>query len=347
LSNFFEPVRDTPDREFGRFVMLATREYGRGRVVAFGDSTTWSNFSAFLPGKRELFMGCVDWLSRADSGIPWRAAMLWAALACGGILLWRLRLDWDVVVGARAASAVLCGLVVVSSLGTLWCNSVFPRSTPRDAGRRMVAFVMTPGWWKLPVRSLSVDRSVGIQVFSEWTLRLGLYYGVHDNVLDACSSARTVILTDSEREVTDREKRALADFLREGGTVLALLRGDGGGWREWLADLGFRADDSAVSGARSVRAGSAYWTIGPCRRVGGGHALLLDDSQASVLSKAVIGGGRLYVSTLAGEFTDASMGGDDNVVPDDAMKRRYSLAYGLIECVTTGKDTEALTRYYR
>jgi len=40
---------------YGAFVQLWATRHGRGRVLAFTDSTIWSNFSAFEPGNIELF----------------------------------------------------------------------------------------------------------------------------------------------------------------------------------------------------------------------------------------------------------------------------------------------------
>jgi len=56
-SNFYPQVLDFAQARYGAFVKLWATSLGRGRVLGFTDSTIWSNFCFFDPGKSELFMG--------------------------------------------------------------------------------------------------------------------------------------------------------------------------------------------------------------------------------------------------------------------------------------------------
>lgn len=68
--NFFGNLAfDLRDR-FGVFLQAASRRFGRGRVFLFGDSTCFSNFCLYGPGKRELLLGAVDYLNRRGRRLP-------------------------------------------------------------------------------------------------------------------------------------------------------------------------------------------------------------------------------------------------------------------------------------
>jgi hypothetical protein len=62
-SNFYPQVEDRPESRYGAFVQLLGVRAGEGRIAAFTDSTIWSNFCYFEPGKSELSVGLVEWLN--------------------------------------------------------------------------------------------------------------------------------------------------------------------------------------------------------------------------------------------------------------------------------------------
>lgn len=52
------------DMRYGAFIQLWATRFGRGRILAFTDSTIFSNFCLFQPGKAELFREMLWWLMR-------------------------------------------------------------------------------------------------------------------------------------------------------------------------------------------------------------------------------------------------------------------------------------------
>ncbi len=55
-SNFFPEAAILARDAAWAFIQLWETRYGRGRVLAFTDSTIFSNFSTFEPGKAELML---------------------------------------------------------------------------------------------------------------------------------------------------------------------------------------------------------------------------------------------------------------------------------------------------
>ena len=72
--------------------------HGQGRAIAFTDSTIFSNFCTFQPGKAELMLGMVEWLNHGNPPLdprPWLlllgilplAGGLWIARGHDGVWL--------------------------------------------------------------------------------------------------------------------------------------------------------------------------------------------------------------------------------------------------------------------
>jgi hypothetical protein len=65
-KNFFGNIKLDPDEDYGLFAQAAAVKSGEGRVVAFSDSTVFSNFSLFWPGKPDFFLNALDYLNRKN-----------------------------------------------------------------------------------------------------------------------------------------------------------------------------------------------------------------------------------------------------------------------------------------
>ncbi len=72
-SNYHPQAEYRPYMQYGAWCQLWSMTFGSGRVLAFADSTLFSNFCVYQPGKTELFLGMLEWLnhaSRWDSRAP-------------------------------------------------------------------------------------------------------------------------------------------------------------------------------------------------------------------------------------------------------------------------------------
>jgi len=96
-ENYFPQAEYRPDMRYGAFIQLWSTRYGCGRVLAIADSTLFSNFCTFEPGKSELMLGMLEWLNRRsllDYGavrlLFWLVLGL-AVLAKLGLAAWLVR----------------------------------------------------------------------------------------------------------------------------------------------------------------------------------------------------------------------------------------------------------------
>ena len=99
-TNYHPQAEYRPEMQYGAWCQLWGTTHGRGRVLAFTDSTLFSNFCIYQPGKAELFIGMLEWLNRSS---PWdqpRAGDCWAWRHTSAA--WR-RLSWGFSISDNAA----------------------------------------------------------------------------------------------------------------------------------------------------------------------------------------------------------------------------------------------------
>ena len=108
-SNYMPHAQHRPDMRCGEFIQAWSTHGGRGRVVAWGDSTIFSNFCLYQPGKAQVLLNLVEWLNhQGGRGLWWLWTLL--GLAAIGNGLWLVRSDgsaWLVLVAAAACGWVL------------------------------------------------------------------------------------------------------------------------------------------------------------------------------------------------------------------------------------------------
>jgi hypothetical protein len=96
-SNFGK-LAARPDELQGALVVAATAEPGKGRVLAFADSTVLSSFAYFIEAHSDLVLRGVTWLNRSPS---WMRILKWLWLILGlAACTLVLRAGWSIETGA-------------------------------------------------------------------------------------------------------------------------------------------------------------------------------------------------------------------------------------------------------
>lgn len=217
VSNFYPKPDDSPEMRYGAFVQLWTMRYGRGRIAAFTDSTIFSNFCVFEPGKKELWMGMVEWLNHQAPGRDprWPLTVAGTVLALVGL---RLARRWP---GAR--------LVLVASGTFGWTAAVLAvrayatYALPYPEPIRpyvQVNLDRTVSAVRLPRNGfISID-STDYGVFERWILRLGYFTArrTHPEVLDG----DLIVLLEPTKPIPPEYRAALVRFVDNGGKLLVV-----------------------------------------------------------------------------------------------------------------------------
>jgi hypothetical protein len=325
-SNFYPQVEDRADARYGAFIQLWAVRRGAGRVLAFTDSTVFSNFSAFEPGRTELMLGMIEWLNHRNRGPdprPW-------LLGAGGVL-WLLALTG---MGGRRWLPPLAALTLFGWAGAvLAVRAHHPVALPLPAPRR-------------PLTEVVVDRTLsdaplskcgfikaspeGFGIFEQWILRLGYFTARREGA--RAFEGRGMVILEPDRLATEAFRTRLVDYVKRGGRVLvvdsALSRQST--VNSLLHPFGLSVDmASDVAGVLEPPAGWPAVPVESVRTVNGGEPLFTVAGQP-VGARAGFGQGAVVLIGFGARFNDDHMGITTDIEPDAAMRQVYELEFRLL-----------------
>jgi len=334
VSNYYPQVEDHAYARYGAFVQLWATRAGAGRVVAFADSTIFSNFSTFEPGKAELMLGMLEWLNHGEAALDLRPWLLLLAAATGAAGL--------AVMGRQPGACVL-GLAVGLSgwvAGTATVRTLHSHGVPAPAAvRPFVHVVMDRTVCETPLsRSGFIDgRPNGFGIFERWILRLG-YFTSRRSGPDV-TAGDLVVFAYPTRMVTQEFRDSIADYVASGGRVLVLDSPENAAStaNSLLYPFGVALDSSrklagfvqAMEERPPIRIESAYAIAG------GQPVISLNGSPIAATVRH--GQGSVTVVGFASLFADSHMGVTGDIVPDETLRTVFDLEFALLrEIVSAG-----------
>lgn len=306
-SNFFDPHPPRAEFRFGTLVQLAAAKKGLGRVLGFSDSTTYSNFAMFWPGRLEQLLASLEWLNHRNPRLPWTWPVGLAGLLAIGALAWRSRLrplHW--LAALLAAACLALPLLRLANRVPPPPRIAEPATASLDAGLSQATFPL--------LDKLDPQDPLNLETFHIWLHRSGLLPELVADSLPAASRLHVVV---NPARVPDAAAQArFRRFLEGGGRLVVALRPSfyTPGLNAWLEPLG------AAFGTRLVQhqavalggAGDSVW-VDEALGVQGGEAFVRDRLGHALATEVVVGKGRLVVSGLGEWFSTARLGSYDSV----------------------------------
>lgn len=334
-SNFFDTWYPRTEMRFGNLVQLVSARYGRGRVVGFSDSTTYSNFAMFLPGRLEHLISIVEYLNRRNSLLPWRLLLLLGGLICA----WAATRSGS---GSRdQASAALLALLLMLPLRVTIDRS--SHSWPETIKRLPTSSLDTLySQVHLPIlNKLEADDPLDMESFYIWQYRSGRIPELATGSPGPDSEVFTVINPGVIPKAQDQQR--MDDFMRAGGTML--VAGSPGnlvnGINAWLGryNVGYVKDswrDTTV-----VHTGHSIPVfVHAAQGVHGGRPGYRIQFGDPVSTEVKVGKGRLILSGLADCFSNPRLGRYDSV--PSGLSYEYLQMYYRHTDIETGRSVEAL-----
>lgn len=329
--NFFpKNARRSTRFRFGAFLQAAGVHYGKGRVLGFTDSTVWSNFSMFMPGKPELLLGIVEWLMRSNRWAWVRKISFRIGLALfliGVFLLGGkgLHLRW-MQFYPTTLLAVL-GVCVVTS----WIDRRSYRPSQPLERPRVVHFVADRCEIYLPDREQRHVPDRSYQTFYVWCQRVGLTpaFGPLKKALAAKPSC--FVFVNPTRVLSGVEVEKILSYVRDGGKLL-IMDDPRNLWRStsWqlLKPFGIRLrfselPDTVVCWADGDTVLTKARHIG---QISGGVPLLKSGSGHTIAVWKREGAGTVVAVNGSHLFSDASMG-STSTRPDGQLRRLYRVEF--------------------
>jgi hypothetical protein len=318
VNNFYPPPHNDPKMKMGTFCVSASSRFGRGRVVAWGDSTVFSNFEIFYPGKYEYLLNTMHWLNHKDGMLPALGRHLVPVILFGCLavfLLWRREprvwlLTAVALVGALGVARFASGVAERA-------RATFPKpirpsewvvfgATANDKGHHLRDFITEEPY----------DQRY--EVFIQWVLRTGAYAGFQ--LLDPNSNNG---LYDHLR-TADNATTALALIVRKPADLAQL---------DELGKVPSRGKDPLLlMFASSIPANEALARIQTAGLVKSADALA-KIAAAWPRGEVEVQDGERRVLVVAGaeRFSDQAMGISEKVTPDATQRALFGQAFDVID----------------
>jgi len=330
-SNYYPQVTDRAEARYGAFVQLWTTHHGSGRVAAFGDSTIFSNFSTFEPGKAELMLGMLQWLNYRNPALDSRLVLVGlGVLLVGGAFVagrgWTG--GWLVLLGA--------GLLGVSAAGAATAGihrAVMPAAQPVRPLTRVVidrTVCETP----LSKSGFIAGEANGFGIFERWILRLGYFTGRAEG--DDAFDGDLLVLLYPSREIRPDFREHLVDYVTGGGKVLVIdspANGESTA-NALLGPFGLKMDRQfPLSGPLETPEGWPGGVVVETASAVQGGDPLIRLAGRPVAATAYVGEGTVTAVGFGARFADLKMGVIGDVIPDAALRNVYELEFRLIRAL--------------
>ena len=335
-TSFF-PKKDSRNYAFGAFVQQGGVKFGRGRVAIFTDSTCFSNFFMFIPGKPELALGTLEWLNRTNRR-AWAARALPAlgllGLVAAGLIARRWNREQQLLLGLAAG---LAGLALAIGAYDSHVRASYPLPEPHTAFTR-VAFDGEHSGFNLPMRGLTVFPETSLHTFFVWTQRLGLFPSLEPDLEGALAKGDLVVLARPLSRLSTREEAALLEYVRRGGRLLILVDVDQAGEPTArlldLFDIGLDElppppPDEEERPYVMTHEGKRIVPMARAAGLTGGSPLLLLSDGRTVLSEVRLGEGRVFVFSDFYMFTTEVMG-HTGITPNARQRSISELEYWML-----------------
>jgi hypothetical protein len=339
-GNFYPPVKDHTYMPFGAFLQMAGIKQGKGRVLGFSDSTTYSNFEAFIAGKPELLLSALSWLNRENRWNWLHFLFLTLATVCFLLGIRTLQKEkrtvpfylWLVVLAAFSLS---CGLITCQFLS----YKSYPLPNPRIPYTKVV-FEQEHGDYELPLKGFTKERERSYEVFYQWVLRVGYYPFTGKTLEEDMHGASILIIINPDKPFSPDELDLLRDYLQKGGKLLLM---DGVTNQSSTAGTLLSYFGMKIKRDRKVPLPATYSTSWMSRmgqnsafEIEGGEGVLNSTEGKPILSTARVGNGMVAVMTFSQLFTNLPMGGSYRVVPSKQQRDIYELQFNLLRGLVEG-----------
>ncbi len=331
-SNFYPQVENRAEMRYGAFVQLWADHYSNGRVVAFTDSTVFSNFATFEPGKAELMLGMLEWLNHRNFPFdPRPFLILFGLLILAGTLILSRSWSgaWLVVVGAG-----LFGWAIAAVSTRIIHQYSMPLP---QAEQPMVRVVVdrTVSDAPLPISGFISGEKNGFGIFERWILRLG-YFTSRQRGRDAFTGD-LLIFTHPNLTVNNEFREDLVNYVASGGKVLIL---DSPENTKSTANSLLYPFGMTVNHNRRLKGqlkASEDWPVikidSACATEGGKPLLWVENTP--IAASVRHGKGTVTVIGFGSRFADAYMGITGDVVPDDQLRAVFDLQFKILKDIVS------------
>ncbi len=343
-ENFFPEAEYRPEMRYGAFIQLWTTRHGGGRVAAWTDSTIFSNFSAFEPGKPELMLGMLEWLNHRS--VLDRAALRWTVLAVLGVLAAatlasglylarRQRIACVVVLAAGMFGAVAGSAVVVAAH-----RQAMPVPKPV---RLMVRVILDRTVSDVPLSrgGFTQENGLGYGLLEQWIPRLGYFTARRSGT--AAFQGDVLVVVCPQKSVSEEYRKGLVEFVANGGKLLVMdtpeVSGSTANSLLWPFGLAVNHSESR-KGKLGLADGWPGIPVQAICEVTGGQPFMWVEKLA-VATRVSYSRGRVMAVGFASIMNDNGLGGHWMAEANAEMLTRSDLLFALVRALVEDQPVVA------
>lgn len=222
---FRETRRDLPvlatDRDWGIFHQCVASKYGKGRIVAFADSTCISNFRIFFGGTDAMAIGCMEWLNYSNT-FPYTTKLFWI----GGFVLAGIGMFLFADVEKKKRIGVLLIVVCVAGLGSSLSIAAFSPDLYDSIPAKYYNWENTVCFDRSHSSEIidSGTKEGEYSVFLIWTQRVGRVPSIEHSLQACTEKGKTIIIVDPVTEnFSSEDIEILKKHMERGGNVLMMV----------------------------------------------------------------------------------------------------------------------------
>lgn len=327
--NFFPERTANPGYRFGIFFTALQTRFGKGRIVSFTDSTLWSNFFVFIPGKPELALALAEYCNRYDPFPYWRILTFLFATIClvgGAIAAHSLKREgwiWFAAVGC---------LVFTGS--ARWIEQINHKNYPLPEPHTPFAqlnFESEHSKFFVPELRLAREADKDFSTFFLWTQRVGIVPRKWPTLEESFSKPGGQIMIDPSGQFTAEKLEIVRRFVDDGGTLYVFddPMNTASTSNQLLAQFGLSLDlrVQPVPPGMTDPLDHLIWNSGG--RVVGGESLLPGPDGSSLCSRVKQGKGQVIAFANSHIFERKTMG-YTAMIPNPSQNAISQLEYRLM-----------------
>lgn len=342
MENFFPEAHYHPEMRYGAFIQLWETRFGKGRVLAFTDSTIFSNFSTFEPGKAEFMLDMLSWLN-CRSMLDSNGVRILVRLCGWGVLV---VLTWLVLTRFPrydGAWIVVASAGLVGYLGATTGIAAWQRGGLPDCQRPLVRVVLDRATSRVPLSEGGyADEPDGYGLLEQWIPRLG-HYTVRADGPEAFSGDILLVISPTV-SVSEEYRQRLIDWVSEGGKLVVIDSPDRFGttansllWPFGMSLYYATACQGDLHLEKSDWPGIAVATA--CQIEGGEPFMWVGETP--VAARTRYGKGTVTAIGFGSLMTNARMGTTWVAEPGPGELKIYRLLFELIESVVEDRRVRA------
>jgi hypothetical protein len=326
------PKKEERNYEFGFLMQMAGVKHGKGRVLGFTDSTCFSNFFMFIPGKPELFLGSLDWLNRANKWRHLNIVFFIVGIAAAVLSARLLRGSSRLGACGTVLFGIVTGLLVAVPLFESMKAAAYPPVQPKKK-MKTIAFEREHSRNDMPIKSLVRNREQSLHTFYVWTQRLDFVPSLEPTLEEALEKSDIVVVANPMGRLDISEIDAVVDFIRGGGNLLLLIepRNRASTARDLLGIFRMRVGTAVADTTEILNTKGERISIGlNVGEIYGGIPLLTQPGGKPVFAYDKLGEGRFFAFSSFYTFSQA-LSGPTSVTPNRMQREVFELEFQILE----------------